>query len=286
MNEDIENLRRLISGNYMDKAFEALYNSTLSDPELNDQIVTLSAKFRDVSKRERLGMIDSRDSGLMHNQIIFALVEIVSEMEKRNTQAAALKTAAPAAIPAPTDQKKVFISYNHHDAETANKLKEKLKAHHIQVIIDTEKMTAGEDISNFIEASVRDTDTTLSLVSRRSLLSSWVAMESVNTFYHAKTNAAKKFIVCYLDDDFFRRDFTDKALDSIEEEIKEIQALISSRMEKNRSIRDLQNELARMTDLRNNIDEIIRRLRESLCIDIRPEHFENNFNKIVQAIGA
>ena len=286
MNDDIENLRRLISGNYMDKAFEALYNSTLADPELNDQIVALSAKFRDVSKRERLGMIDSRDSGLMHNQIIFALVEIVSEMEKRNTQAAALKTAAPAAIPAPADQKKVFISYNHHDAETANKLKEKLRAHHIQVIIDTEKMTAGEDISNFIEASVRDTDTTLSLVSRRSLLSSWVAMESVNTFYHAKTQSAKKFIVCYLDDDFFRRDFTDKALDSIEEEIKEIQALISSRMEKNRSIRDLQNELARMTDLRNNIDEIIRRLRESLCIDIRPEHFENNFAKIVQAIEA
>ena len=270
----------------MDKAFEALYNSTLSDPELNDQIVTLSAKFRDVSKRERLGMIDSRDSGLMHNQIIFALVEIVSEMEKRNTQAAALKTAAPAAIPAPTDQKKVFISYNHHDAHTANKLKEKLRAHHIQVIIDTEKMTAGEDISNFIDASVQDTDTTLSLVSRRSLISSWVAMESVNTFYHAKINAAKKFIVCYLDDDFFRRDFTDKALDSIEEEIKEIQALISSRMEKNRSIRDLQNELARMTDLRNNIDEIIRRLRESLCIDIRPEHFETSFAKIVQAIGA
>lgn len=277
----------------MDKAFEALYNSTLSDPELNDQIVTLSAKFRDVSKRERLGMIDSRDSGLMHNQIIFALVEIVSEMEKRNTQvekrntqAAALKTAAPAAIPVAAGQKKVFISYNHHDAETANKLKEKLRAHHIQVIIDTEKMTAGEDISKFIEASVRDTDTTLSLVSRKSLLSSWVAMESVNTFYHAKTHSAKKFIVCYLDDDFFRRDFTDKALDSIEEEIKEIQALISSRMEKNRSIRDLQNELARMTDLRNNLDEIIRRLRESLCIDIRPEHLENNFAKIVQAIEA
>lgn len=277
----------------MDKAFEALYNSTLSDPELNDQIVTLSAKFRDVSKRERLGMIDSRDSGLMHNQIIFALVEIVSEMEKRNTQvekrntqAAALKTAAPAAIPVAAGQKKVFISYNHHDAETANKLKEKLRAHQIQVIIDTEKMTAGEDISKFIEASVRDTDTTLSLVSRKSLLSSWVAMESVNTFYHAKTHSAKKFIVCYLDDDFFRRDFTDKALDSIDEEIKEIQALISSRMEKNRSIRDLQNELARMTDLRNNLDEIIRRLRESLCIDIRPEHLENNFAKIVQAIEA
>jgi hypothetical protein len=101
-----------------------------------------------------------------------------------------------------------------------------------------------------------------------------------------KTNAAKKFIVCYLDDDFFRRDFTDKALDSIEEEIKEIQALIGYRMKKNRPIRDLQNDLDRMTNLRNNLDEIIRRLRESLCIDIRPEHFENNFNKIVQAIEA
>jgi hypothetical protein len=172
MNEESEYLRRLISGSHMDKAFEALYNSTLSDPELNNQIVTLSAKFKDVSKRERLGMIDSRDSGLMHNQIIFALVEIVSEMEKRSTQATAQKTAPPAAIPVQTVQKKVFISYNHHDAEIANKLKEKLKAQHINVVIDHEKMLAGEDIRMFIETCVRDTDTTLSLVSRKSLLSS------------------------------------------------------------------------------------------------------------------
>ena len=84
---------------------------------------------------------------------------------------------------------------------------------------------------------------------------------------------------------FFKRNFTDDALDHIEGEIKEIQNLITARMEKNRSIRDLQNELTRMTELRNNIDEIIRRLRESLCIDIRNGALDTNFNKILQAIN-
>ena len=75
------------------------------------------------------------------------------------------------------------------------------------------------------------------------------------------------------------------ALDHIDGEIKQIQALITSRMEKNRSIRDLQNELTRITELRNNMDEIVRRLRESLCIDIRDEKLENNFSKITGTIN-
>ena len=48
-------------------------------------------------------------------------------------------------------------------------------------------------------------------------------MESINTFYHEKTNDKKKFIACYITDDFFKRNFTDDALDHIEGEIKEIQ---------------------------------------------------------------
>jgi hypothetical protein len=111
-------------------------------------------------------------------------------------------------------------------------------------------------------------------------------MESINTFYHEKTDAKKKFIACFITDDFLKRDFTDLALDHVDGEIKEIQGLITARMEKNRSIRDLQNELSRMTELRNNMDEIIRRLRESLCIDIRDEKLQSNFTKITEAVNS
>jgi hypothetical protein len=286
MDEEIALIRRLMAENKIDKAFEMLIKSTSADQDLNNQVLTLSAKWKDVRTKENIGIIDNRDAALIHNQINYALVKILSELEKSHANSDNSSTAVATQTPVPANQKKVFISYNHQDAETANKIKEKLRALHIHVSIDSESMQAGEDIRMFIEESVRTTGTTLSIVSRNSLLSSWVAMESVNTFYHEKTDAAKKFIVCYVDDDFFRRNFTDDALDSIEAEIKEIQTLITSRMAKNRSIRDLQNELARMTDLRNNIDEIVRRLRESLCIDIRPENFEKNFNKIRQAVQA
>ena len=217
-------------------------------------------------------------------------MELISDIENsNNTPAPATPQDSQTNPPARSrgdlvKNNSVFISYNHHDLETANTLKDKFMAQGIDVVIDSEKMLAGEDIKEFIEKSVAGTGTTISLISANSLLSAWVAMESVNSFYNEKTDAKKKFIACFISDDFFNRDFTDRALDHIEAEIKEIQNLITARMEKNRNIRDLQNELSRMTEMRNNMDEIVRRMRESLCIDIRGDNLENNFQKIVQAI--
>ena len=284
---DVDKLRRLIAENKMDRALTRLKEEIVAYPDLQNQLFTIAAKFTDIRKKENIGLIDETEAMKFHAQISFSVLELLNEIENTNATPAAVTIAVPgAAQPVkPVERlKNVFISYNHHDMETANKLKEKLTAQNINVVIDSESMQAGEDIKEFIEKCVRETGTTISLISKNSLLSAWVAMESINTFYHEKTDTKKKFIGCFITDDFFKRNFTDEALDHIEGEIKEIQGLVTSRMEKNRSIRDLQNELTRMTELRNNMDEIIRRLRESLCIDIREGNMETNFQKIVQAI--
>jgi TIR domain-containing protein/effector-associated domain 11 (EAD11)-containing protein len=275
----------LIADNKMDRALQNLKDNIANYPDQQNQVTTLSAKFNELRKKENMGLLDESESFRFQSQLSMAVLELINDLEAIDNSLVAT-TANEMQQPANANSpgKKVFISYNHHDIDVANKLRDKLIAENITVFIDSEKMQAGEDIKEFIEKCVRETGTTISLVSTNSLLSAWVAMESINTFYHEKTDVKKKFIACYITDDFFKRNFTDNALDQVELEIKEIQNLITARMGKNRSIRDLQNELTRLTELRNNMDEIIRRLRERLCIDIKNENLDNNFQKILQAI--
>ena len=287
MLKEIDKLRNLIAESKLDRALQILREEIPAYPDQKNQLLTLSSTFNEFRKKENMGMLSEADTIKNRAQLSYALLELLNDLENQNG-VSENKVEAELSQPVKnaTLKKTVFISYNHHDMETANKLKDKLTAENIQVIIDSESMQAGEDIKEFIEKCVRETGTTISLVSTNSLLSAWVAMESINTIYHEKTDTNKKFIACFLTDDFFKRDFTDTALDHVDGEIKEIQKLVTARMEKNRSIRDLQNELTRYTELRNNMDEIIRRLRESLCIDIRMENFELNFKKMVLAINA
>ena len=281
---DIDKLRRLIAENKMDRALQNLKEGIANYPDQQNQLLTLSAKFNELRKKENMGLLDDGESFKFQSQLSMAVLELINDIQAAGNSTIGTVTTTPSITNNLSAVKKVFISYNHHDTVVANKLRNKLADENIDVVIDSEKMEAGEDIKEFIEKCVRETGTTISLISKNSLLSAWVAMESINTFYHEKSDLTKKFIACYITDDFFKRNFTDDALDHIEAEIKEIQTLISARMEKNRNIRDLQNELTRMTELRNNMDEIIRRLRESLCIDIGEENLDNNFGKILQAI--
>src|SRR6476659_5876830 len=98
-------------------------------------------------------------------------------------------------------------SYNHADSTIADQLKAALEQRGIEVCIDKAVMGPGTNIQEFIERSIHDTDVTLSIVSNRSLLSAWVALETINTFYHETFQSNKKFIACYIDDDFFGTDF-------------------------------------------------------------------------------
>lgn len=287
-----EKVKDFISKGKTDKAIKLLSeNIKGKDNEIENQLITLIAKYKSNRKSEMLGLNSSDEIRRVDAQINNALLTILGEIDELNelnelngNSTTETKTAATIASTPPPPKNQVFISYNHGDKEIANKLAAALKNNNIPVILDSEAMQAGTDIKEFIEESVKKAAVTLSLVSKKSLLSAWVSMESVNSFYKEKTTTSK-FIACYIDDDFFNRNFTDNALDVIDNEIDEISKTITKRLERNRNIRDLQNELSRYKDLQHNIDEIIRRLRDSLCIDIRDDKFEAGIEKIITAIG-
>ncbi|MDW7693408.1 toll/interleukin-1 receptor domain-containing protein [Flammeovirgaceae bacterium SG7u.111] len=114
----------------------------------------------------------------------------------------------------PVSGKTVFISYNHQDKEVVHLIKNKLVEAGFYVMIDAEIMVAGKDIKSFIEKCVRKSDFILSLVSRNSLLSAWVAMGSMLSFFDEKLKKTR-FTPCTIDSSFFERYFVYNALDHI-----------------------------------------------------------------------
>jgi formylglycine-generating enzyme required for sulfatase activity len=178
---------------------------------------------------------------------------------------------------------KVFISYNHKDRTVAQNLKQLLIANGFEVTIDSDAMQAGDDIKDFIEKCVRETDFTLSIVSKNSLRSAWVAMESSLTFGKEKV-ANGRFIACYIDPGFFQRSYTRETLTFIKSEIKEIQEEMSFRFEEGWDSRDLQDELNRFNDLKHHLPQIIHKLKNSLCVDIMNDNLEKNFPTISRSL--
>jgi hypothetical protein len=198
--------------------------------------------------------------------------------------------AVAAAIPrrrAPARRRKspaVFLSYNHADASEAAKLRQFLATQGVAVLIDSEAMTAGERIQDFIARSIRESDVVVSLVSNRSLLSAWVALETIQTLQRNRWLEGRKWIACYLDDAFFapesRLDYTRQ----IDERLDRVEKLIAEYSAKRLDTVDLNEEKTRLYDLRNNLGLILATFKESLCLDVRDPAFAESGRRLLAAI--
>lgn len=175
---------------------------------------------------------------------------------------------------------KIFISYNHQDQEIALKIRDVLAENGFEVMIDRDKMRTGQDIEQFIIHCIQQSGVTLSLVSTNSLMSAWVAMETVMSTAEEKMSR-RFFVPCYIDHKFLDRNFTGLVLEKIDGELNEISTLMRSALEKEWGIEDLQSERTRYIKMKAHLPEIIGKLRGSLCIDLTPENFDLGMQKII-----
>ncbi len=181
--------------------------------------------------------------------------------------------------------KKIFISYNHHDRVIAERVKTALLQRGMAVTMDIEDMKAGANIDDFIVQSIRETDVTLSIVSKDSLVSGWVASESVTAFYSEKLQSQKRFIACFVDDDFLKPDFRLKATEQIDASIDEIDKMMQKYAEKGLDTSDLNGQKSRLHKVRFDLGAILQRLKDSLTLDIRGPEFDRSLDRIVAAIA-
>lgn len=184
-----------------------------------------------------------------------------------------------------TKIRSVFISYNHADGDLAESIRRNLIADGINVIMDRHNMAPGEKIDRFIENSIQSSDYTISIISEKSLASTWVVKEFIITSYKMLGNHKKKLIPCFLDKKFLEREFVDFLFDKIEVEINDINLLKIDRAQKGRSSRDLESDLSRYKDYHTKIDEIFDFIKNSLCIDFsEKDKYDTSMLKLINAI--
>jgi hypothetical protein len=210
----------------------------------------------------------------------FQLSEEIKGIEERLRE---LRAAAGGVATRPAASS-VFLSYNHADAKTAAALRTALEANGVPVRIDSKDMAPGEQIRAFILKSVGATGATVCVVSRRSLLSGWVALESLLALAVEELWGQRRFIACYLDDDFLDLGFSVKATDIIDRKIGEIDKLIAKHRAKRIDTTELNDEKSRLFRLRSGLGEVLARLRGGLCLDVRPGKRAASVAKLVETL--
>jgi formylglycine-generating enzyme required for sulfatase activity len=178
---------------------------------------------------------------------------------------------------------KVFISYNHKDREVAHKIKDRLELAGIEVTIDSVALTTGGNITEFIKRCIQESGITLSLVSKDSLMSGWVAMETIWSTY-SETLRGSSFFPCNIDNEFFTDDFTDNVFDAIDERLEKIEQTLKIRLEKKRGFGDQIDERDRLYKLKVELPSIISRLKNSLCVSLIEGHFDSGIEKVIKDI--
>ncbi|MCI4667432.1 MAG: toll/interleukin-1 receptor domain-containing protein [Bacteroidia bacterium] len=177
-------------------------------------------------------------------------------------------------------EKTVFISYNHNDQEVARKIEAYLEAGGINVIRDEDSTDPGENLSQFSIDSVRNSDYTISLISKNSLRSLWVMIETLDNQFAERLEGRRKLIPTYLDKNFLNNDYIDDVYDLMEAKLKDVNDRIDKYLAKNRNTRHLNTQKTNLMKFLNEFDGIIDTLNQLRCMDLSEESFERSMEEI------
>ena len=268
-------IKNFIAAGKLEKALEH-YTDYLKDNEyqaLYNDMLSLQSQYNASKRKYRLGTLTEDEWNKVYAKTSAALLEQIDQIEENAGKTPESNTLT------------VFISYNHNDYSTVEPIKDALEAEKFNVIIDSQSMEPGEDISSFINRAVQKSDVTVSIISNNSLLSGWVGMETINTFFLENTRSSKKFIACYTDNDFFDPEFRLRATENIDQRIEKLDELMKKYEEKKIDSNDLNKEKTRLYDLRHNLGMILDKLRNSLCLDVSSnEQLNKNIPQLISTL--
>lgn len=273
----VKKIRDLISN---DEALEAL--KLLNSVHDSDDFIHVQSRLVVHDKLFHTGQIDMeqwlKNKAETNNSILYLLRQLYPRsIQKVANLPNELQGKA-------TKQNVVFISYSHGDANIARQVVSHLEDSGLEVLIDEEDMTAGISIMEFIQQSIKKSDVVVSILSSKSLNSGWVGQESIALMYAAWL-ADKKFIPVKLDDVAFDIDFQITAQENIIQKIQDLETKIRKLRELGGDSRAFDDDRNRLFELKNNLGQIIQRLKSVLMVDITGENFQPSMRKVLERIN-
>ena len=272
-------IQQLIAEGRTDEALQKL-------ADLHNDGILLLSRYNAGKKQYNNGLIDFNDWSRAQAQINYAALELLKSLPN-DGPAPATNDPAPVATNnsnAANNRKKVFISYNHKDKDACDKVKAFLENAGFEVNIDREKMEAGQSIADFIKSNIKSNGYIVSLVSENSLKSGWVAMESTASLF-AEWIADKHFIPVALDSNWSSSEFFIEALTYINDSVKQKKADIKKAEKLGARAPQLESQIERLLDLRDNLGKILEKLQSVLTVSIADGGFDSGMQQVVKVIS-
>jgi hypothetical protein len=284
----IDNINLAFEEIELNENFTTLKTKYKLSTELNEFLDTYSFLFEKLDKLFKLFRQKELDKDRIADKE--RLVKTVySFIQKAKTVVIKLSDSVKTAeLKKKYSQKTIFISYSRKNREVAIKIYDGLKAVGYNIIMDEFSLELNDYLEGRLRKLVQDSDYVISIVSKDSLISEWVGLETIETLlqerYH---NSARKFISVVIDNKIFGNAFfleiiseIDKKYDSLLD--KTVQA---GRLRVSSEIFDISRD--RLIDLRNNMKEIFKRIKEYLSIDLNdPERLDDALKALIRYIEA
>jgi formylglycine-generating enzyme required for sulfatase activity len=167
--------------------------------------------------------------------------------------------------------KDVFISYSHQDQEAKDELVALLKQEGISYWLDETSLLAGDIIQDKINEGLRESRYTILLVSKNSLLSTWVSYESLMRLKQEIFENQNRFIAIIIDKAVFDDKIAFKMYDNFEAEI-ENQEQLRQEARKRKIKTELYNtRIERLEEILPQITDIIHKIVGKLAINFTDE---------------
>jgi hypothetical protein len=218
-----------------------------------------------------------------NGEVLMRVKQLCQEVEERQAQEmnegkkANEKTVDKQAMP------KVFISYSNKDSHIVKKVTDYLQENHYDYFVDVITMIPGEVIETTITREIIERDYFVILLSRNSLRSPWVCLESVVS--KAKETCGYGWAVPVRVDDCLEDwNFMVDVQEHIRANIAEMDKHIERSRKYSSDHKFIDTERQRQVEFGNNYSSMIDRYRNIAGINIAGDLFEEGMKKLMATI--
>jgi hypothetical protein len=184
-------------------------------------------------------------------------------------------------------QKDVFISYSTKDQTAKNYIKEVFDEAGITYFLDEVSLELGEDIERSLEENLNRTNFTVLLVSKNSLFSTWVSLESIHRLRQQEYSKTTTFLPVLVDLEVMDLEFPIEMINHYKNKHDELEALREKAKKAGLPTKVYNDEIERIDVIIPQVGEIVQKIKNGLSANFADENRkEADLAKLIRTIKA